>query len=579
MAERTSRLIMVGLMLFAVLPFATLHSMPPHPTLMQAIRNGDGPMPYALAHRAELLAKGVDAPYLPGDNVEPLAKRLTAGTSSYNLLCILVEFSDKAATVPGAEFDSLLFSTQAPSVRHYYDEVSYSTLDIVTVNMPSSLGWQTAPSMYAYYCNGQSGLGSYPQNCQKLVEDLVALVNPMVNFANYDNNGDGYVDGLTIVHSGKGAEAEANPTLANFLIWSHKWNTTSAINVDGKQVFYYSIEPEFNYTAGDATIGVYCHELGHSIFHLPDLYDTDYSSNGLGLWSLMSVGSWNGPGLLGESPAELDAWCRIQCGFATPNVIAVNINSQAIPNIETDSDGIFKLWNNGAASDEYFLVENRQQIGYDTYLPGSGLLIYHVDENVATDNDNEWYPGHTFSGHYLVALEQADNLYQLEKFQSYGDVGDPFPGSYTAVSFSNGTTPSSRSYAGASTLVSVSNVSSSGPLMHANLQVALAADVDDYIYEPALPTSFELSQNYPNPFNPTTRITFDLPSTMYARLSVHNLLGQLVETLIDANLPAGTYQFDWTAHDNHGNALPSGIYFYRLQADGLSLTRKMILLK
>jgi immune inhibitor A len=579
MARRTSRLLIVGLMLIGLMPVATLYSMPPHPSLMQAIENGDGPMPYALAHRSELLAKGVDSPWAPDDNRERLAKRLTAGSSSYNLLCILVQFSDKAATVPASDYDSLLFTSQAPSVRHYYNEVSYGTLDIVTVNMPSALDWQTAPSTYAYYCNGQSGLGSYPQNCQKLVEDLVALVDPVVNFANYDDNGDGYVDGLTIVHSGKGAEAEANPTLANSLIWSHKWNTSSAVNVDGKQVFYYSIEPEFIYSAGDATIGVFCHELGHSIFHLPDLYDTDYSSNGIGLWSIMSVGSWNGPALLGESPAAPDAWCRIQCGFATPNVISVNANGHAIPNIENNSDGIYRLWNNGTASDEYFLVENRQQTGYDTYLPGNGLLIYHIDENVSTDNDNEWYPGHTFSGHYLVALEQADSLYQLEKFQNYGDVGDPFPGSFAAVSFSNGSTPSSRTYAGASTLVAVNNISASGPVMHADLQVALAAEVDDNTYEPALPTSIDLSQNYPNPFNPTTRITFDLPATMYARLSVHNLLGQLVETLIDANLPAGTYQFDWTAHDSHVNALPSGIYFYRLQADGLSLTRKMILLK
>ena len=103
MAKRTSRLMIVWLMLLGLMPIATLYSMPPHRALMQAIQNGDGPMPYALAHRSELLAKGVDSPYAPDDNRERLAKRLTTGSSSYNLLCILVQFSDKAATVPGSD--------------------------------------------------------------------------------------------------------------------------------------------------------------------------------------------------------------------------------------------------------------------------------------------------------------------------------------------------------------------------------------------------------------------------------------------------------------------------------------------
>jgi hypothetical protein len=75
-----------------------------------------------------------------------------------------------------------------------------------------------------------------------------------------------------------------------------------------------------------------------------------------------------------------------------------------------------EIWATGS---QYFLIENRQQSGYDTYLPGNGLIIYHIDDNVS-GNDNEWYPGHTSSGHYQVALEQADNLYNLEKKSKSG---------------------------------------------------------------------------------------------------------------------------------------------------------------
>ena len=75
--------------------------------------------------------------------------------------------------------------------------------------------------------------------------------------------------------------------------------------------------------------------------------------------------------------------------------------------------------------------------------PADGLLIWHVDDNVSSDNTQEWYPGHTTSGHYLVAVEQADGLFQLEQNQNNGNSGDPFPGSANARSFNSTTTPSS----------------------------------------------------------------------------------------------------------------------------------------
>ncbi|MCK4856653.1 MAG: M6 family metalloprotease domain-containing protein, partial [candidate division Zixibacteria bacterium] len=486
MAERGAIIITATTIAAVFLLTATTVAMPPHPAVVEAIEQG-GELPYALAHRDELLQRGVDAAGA-APAVKAMAKQATGtATSQYKLLCILVEFADNPATVAAADFDSLLFSQQSPSVRHYYNEVSYGTIDIVTVNLPSSLGWQSAPQSYSYYVNGASGLGSYPQNCQKLVEDLVNLVDGVVNFADYDNDNDGWVDGLTLIHAGKGAEAESNPGQANNMIWSHKWATYVPMSKDGKLVYIYSIQPEYVLSAGDATIGVHCHELGHSIFGLPDLYDTDYSSCGLGKWSIMAAGSWNGPNSNGGSPAHFDAWCRLQCGFTTANNVTANVNSQIIPRIETDSTGIFRLWSNGAASSEYFLIENRQQVGYDTYVPGSGLLIYHIDDAVSTDNDNEWYPGHTYNGHYLVALEQADNLYQLEKDSSYGDDGDPFPGSSGQTLFSNITFPSSRSYSGSNTLVAVNNISSSAAIMTTDLVVALVADVDDYISDPILP--------------------------------------------------------------------------------------------
>ena len=304
-------------------------------------------------------------------------------------------------------------------MRDYYRQVSYGNLDIVTANLPSSIGWVTAPQSYSYYVNGQNGFGAYPQNAQNLVEDAVNAVAGVVDFSKYDY--DGYADALFIAHAGPGAEF----TGVNNDIWSHSWSTFSPLLHNGVYVYRYAMVPEYWQTPGDMTCGVYCHELGHSLFGLPDLYDVSYNSEGLGNWSLMASGSWNGPSDLGGSHAFPDAWSRYQMGFTSVNVIDSNVMAQHISNAES-SPAVYRLWTNGSIGPEYFLVENREQVGYDSYLPGSGLCIYHVDES-QTGNWNVWYPGHTTYGNYLVALEQADGNYDLERYVNRGDQGIYIP--------------------------------------------------------------------------------------------------------------------------------------------------------
>jgi hypothetical protein len=125
-----------------------------------------------------------------------------------------------------------------------------------------------------------------------------------------------------------------------------------------------------------------------------------------------------------------------------------------------DSGTIYRLWTDGAASQQYFLVENRRRIGCDIALPGQGTLIWHVDDNVS-GNDNQWYPGHTSSGHYQVALEQADGLWEIEKNLDAGDAGDPYPGSTGNRFFNVGTTPDSKSYAFIDTECAVDSIPNS----------------------------------------------------------------------------------------------------------------------
>ncbi len=95
----------------------------------------------------------------------------------------------------------------------------------------------------------------------------------------------------------------------------------------------------------------------------------------------------------------------------------------------------------------------------------------------------------------------------------------------------------------------------------------------------SLPTTFDLDQNYPNPFNPTTIIAFDIPERTHASLTVFNVLGQRVATLVDEELSPNRYQVVWDGTADGGHRVASGIYFYRLTAQNTVMTKKMMLLK
>ena len=126
----------------------------------------------------------------------------------------------------------------------------------------------------------------------------------------------------------------------------------------------------------DCKIGVCAHELGHLLFGFPDLYDTDGSSEGIGNWCLMAAGSWGGGG---DMPVHPSAWCKANQGWVTVDNGAAKRPCRRSQDVKT-SQTVYRLWKDGATGNEYFLVENRQQIGFDASLPGGGLLVWHVDE-------------------------------------------------------------------------------------------------------------------------------------------------------------------------------------------------------
>ncbi|MCJ7625274.1 MAG: M6 family metalloprotease domain-containing protein, partial [Anaerolineaceae bacterium] len=231
-------------------------------------------------------------------------------------------------------------------------------------------------------------------------------------------------------------------------IWSHKWVFTNGdYDADGTKLYAYLTVPE------EAKIGVCCHELGHLLFGFPDLYDTDYSSEGVGYWCLMGTGSWLGGG---EIPAHPSAWCKLKQGWVTKKS-PVGSSVLDIEDVKS-SHTVYHLWKNAAAGNEYYLVENRQKIKYDRDLPGEGLLIWHVDESIPTNSDEI---------HPKVSLVQSDGKKDLENGSNRGDQGDPFPGTSDNKTFDALSTPNTNSYSGLDTCVKVQNISAPGAVMTA----------------------------------------------------------------------------------------------------------------
>jgi len=368
-------------------------------------------------------------------------------------LAILANFSDTTPTFAQTDFDGL-FNTAGynqngaiGSVRDYYDEASYGNILVDT----TASQWVNLPNTMAYYgANDGAGWDLRPQ--EMVADAITALDAAGFDFAPFDTDSDGWIDSFSVIHQGPGEEAGGGPDT----IWSHKWAIPTMI-VDGVKISEYHTEPEI-YGAGLTTIGVICHEFGHAI-GLPDLYDTDYSSEGIGNWGLMAGGSWNDSG---RRPAHFCSWSKIQLGWVTETLLDASQLGIAITPLATNAQA-YRI-DSGMGSQEYLLIENRQTAGgtFDDSLPASGLLAYHIDDN-QTNNDNE--------NRYWVGVLQADGLRHLENGINRGDAGDPFPGSTSKRNLGPDSNPNTNSYYNGPTDIDISNISNSQDTMSFDLNL------------------------------------------------------------------------------------------------------------
>lgn len=359
-------------------------------------------------------------------------------TGVRKLIVILVEYPDLRATLPKSNFEMLLNQPNyngTGSFRDYYLATSNGKLEVNS----TVYGWVMAANNYQYY--GKESSASYNQATRQLLLGALQDANDSfgVDFSQFDNDGDGYVDGVIIMHAGRGAEESSAPNSGDY-IWSFRstLQTQQQPTYDGVKVAAYAMFPEKRYSSnGIVGIGVMCHEFGH-LLDLPDLYSTQYLNEGAGNYSLMAGGCW----LNNErTPCFDDAWSRIAMGWVNPTPVTTQ-KLYSLSKAVADSDVVYKV--NTARTNEYYLLENRQRKGFDKYLPSKGLAIWHINTNLAKVLSVGTFNNVNNDTSQLgVGLIQADGLRDLENNTDRGDATDLYPLA-NKKAFTPGTVPATN---------------------------------------------------------------------------------------------------------------------------------------
>ena len=251
-----------------------------------------------------------------------------------------------------------------------------------------------------------------------------------INFSKYDWNGDGEVDQVFVLYAGHG---EASYKDAN-TIWPHMYYLSASdygkpLSLDGVTVDTYACSSELNGDGNLDGIGTFCHEFSHCM-GFPDLYDTSYAGwFGMGDFDLMCSGSYNGDS---KCPAGYSAYEKAECGWLTLKDMTNIEQETSIVGVQPMSaDGDAYIIKNKGHEDEYYILENRQKTGWDSYLPASGLMITHVDYDAdiwdwTMPNSSGKYED--ANGNTKTNDHQRLTIFRAGKStDEYGDASDLYP--------------------------------------------------------------------------------------------------------------------------------------------------------
>lgn len=349
-------------------------------------------------------------------------------------LVILVQFADTKFSTVGSDahqfFNNMLnepgftYSNGANgSARDFYLNSSNGRFqpkfDVI--------GPVTLPEKYSYYGANKGSSVDNPVRLEEFVREACTLADPSVDFSQYDHNQDGFIDNIYFFYAGKG-EADSGDGNA---LWPHSayysdiatqaGAAQTSLKLDGVEVGNYTCSNEINgtlITPQPAGIGTFVHEFGH-VLGLADHYDVNYGITTFapGYFDTMAQASYNNNG---NTPASFSAYERACLGWLDLTVLKNGVDTlNVLPDLN-DSNKAYMVPVGGTNDQEYFIMENRQQKGWDAFIPGHGMLLWHIDYDAKAWEKNELNITGT---HQRVDIVEADN-----KLTDNTRAGDPFPG-------------------------------------------------------------------------------------------------------------------------------------------------------
>lgn len=352
-------------------------------------------------------------------------------TGKHDVLVILVDFKD------------LHFSDNAgtPDPKEYYDRFFHQ-------NGFSDFG--ARGSAHDYYYEGSCGLydpqfrvlgpvevaGSYKdyagpngsENTYRMIQEAVRLADEQydVDFRDFDTDGDGKVDNVYCLYAGYG-RADSGESES---IWPHSYelaNRDATFLVDNVVVDRYTVSQQVNgQTHEPVGIGTFVHEFGH-VLGFADHYNNSSKLgnpvNNVGQWDLMASGSYNDNQ---NCPPTLSAFERYSLGWTEPVELDVTTEGFVEMTSYMETGQCFRV-SVSEGDREYFLIENRQQTGWDEHLPGHGILVWHIEEDKQKWEQNK--PNFD-QNHQCVDIVEAGKM-----FTSTGSPSDPFPGAMNITSY------------------------------------------------------------------------------------------------------------------------------------------------
>ena len=357
-------------------------------------------------------------------------------TGSPRSLVILMGFTDLAFAQTKENFSDLLnqsgysYNGATGSARDYFIASSDSLFSPIF----DVYGPYEADHNMAYYGAEEGGYHDR-QPYSLIVEACQKAAAAGVNMKDYDTDGDGVLDNVFVFYAGNN---QAEGGSAN-TIWPHRSDLTSLnIQVGGIRLASYACTSEYRGTGTTrAPIGTFCHEFGH-VLGLPDFYDTSYDHYTVGNWDIMCSGSYNNQG---RTPPTYASHERFYLDWLKPVQLTDPGEYFLQPLTESNSAYLIattthNLVGNNPSPKEYFLLEYRARKGWESpsgSLPGTGMLVWHVDYSEAAWSNNTPNNGKQM---LRMHLEEANGISWQERSQGEdGKSSDPYPGTQNITSF------------------------------------------------------------------------------------------------------------------------------------------------